>query len=352
MNYTPQDLFPSWYSKADLNPNKETVILRLGSLEKVNENDDHLFWLELTKFYLGFQFDQEKIDQFVDIFKNDDITFPLIDNDFLLKVLVSSALIFKISQKSNLVSPIIALSLVNCEFCIRDTPSQEIPVFSTANSYLKSHSESSRSIRSLTHTTNLSKLVTKYENLDKENFEKIDFETAKVITKALAFNSKTNSILSEEINVLWWIIGEWSESFDISFQDTGIQNMILISAFELYDHTTISSRLKSAKSLLFKSILTSAKGKKGQLKEESVYELVNKIKKEYKLKVVEDVKESISILTPILQTIEKSLEFDSSQDWLSSYKNLNNKNGHNKKYSPEEIAFQIYSELIFIENIS
>ena len=334
-DYTPRELFADWYKSADISMDENILKLRLASIDKILTKNDDSFWLEIVRLYLQLPAkDENQRKHFISFFKEEDSTFPLENNNAIVKALAASCLSFNITEHEEN-NNVICLSVLVGNFFSNQSIDQKIPVLKYANSFIQENIKNLR-IENLDNG-DLKNILE--SDKDPKSFSNEDFEKAFTTLNNL-FQSHLN--LKEEVNVLWWLLGEHSTTSQKSFKKTGAINMTLIAPFELASQTNSNFGFNSADAFIARSLTIANDGK--PFKEEiSISEAITSLTPEEKKELVNQ--SSISDLTPGLLAIKNSLE-TASEIWAKQ-----NELYLNKKFKPIELASHIYNEYLLLNFI-
>lgn len=351
MNYTPKQLFADWYRSIEANPSPDVIRIRIIAIEEILEIDDLNFWLDLVQLYLGLKSNPASIQKFCEIFKKHDPTFPLINNENLIKTLGAITLIFQLNLNQDSTNNLISTSLLNAIFFEKVSTDQRIPVANYAKNQIKQADSNVRTLNEAEVDGSVELIEKLLDDEDEENTDE-DFifsgEEGKAAFQTIKFLVKANKIVREESNILWWIFGEYSYILGKSFKEIALVKMIPVAALELANETNFTINFSSSLSILHRALI-SAKPTKTKSKELSLHEVVEATDNSIKTELVGVYYDKVSALTPALMAFKCSLEH--GDDWLNSYSNIANNYDLTKKFEPEKISFQIYNELIFLKSL-
>ncbi len=342
MNYTAKDLFPEWYKSIDPQLNQDLAEKRITAIQSLIKNDDIKFWLDVIRIAYGSKPKYEaNLTKIIDEFHKLDIVFPLMSNENLLRVLSGIMLCFKIENDAYEEDFDICLGIVNFNF-LGQYQEHEAPFKTMAQDFLANAGRKvelngiDESIQELTKT--LEELEDEKKHITIENSDHI------TIIKTVQTLNTERERLAEELNSLWWLIGEYSSFYNDFFSKIGSLSMIIPSAYELYKLTTFSIEIKSAKALLQKVLTLSDKGKVP--KETTILDAIDSIKQEDKSALLIN-SDNVSEFTPCLLALKTAFDIDATV-WPDTYAAKSKKADIKTKMASREIAFQFYRELIFI----
>ena len=159
--------------------------------------------------------------------------------------------------------------------------------------------------------------------------------------------TKSISIYSEESQILWWLIGEWSQDLDKPFKELSSTEAALIIGKELADLVNTLPGPYSSEAVLNKML---GSCKKGARKDLIFADAIEQTSIEWRRTVVEKYpSENLKEITPVLTAITKSLEVDNEKEWLPSFKGATKLEADKIKLSSRELAFQMYVECLTIK---
>lgn len=376
MNYTAKDHFPDWYKVTKITVTKDLVKSRIQAIDEIIQIEKKEFWLDLVRLAVGLKPKDPKTSiDFIKEFKDTDVTFPISNNEKLLETLAGITLCFKLEAQDLEEEPeaeveekeeetkeeeteeetetdyetltnlntAISLSIININL-LGQYKNEGIPFTEYAENYLGSKNYIERQQEEEDYDEQIATIHEELEETDAE-MSKEDNQT---VIKTLQSVIQKNIILSEELNILSWIFGEYSKYAKKFFQEAGFIPMITCSALELQEKAPKHHFLPSAKSLLHRILTISNSTKK--LSNVTVYDVVSPLTPEIK-SILTKHKDNISELTPYMLAVLKSEEVDTGADYSASYKKATNGGDLKKALRPEVLAGQIYNELVFIKTL-
>jgi|GEM_PF-4427194 len=379
-NYTATDFFPTWYKSTKLSATPEQINARLAAIDELVHTNEIPFWLDIIRISNGLPpADNTSTSRFVKIFQDEDNTFPITNNTQLLKVLAASAVCFKLEAEDletedeeaeeeeeeeqqgqpndqskedeeddatiiTNVNTAISLCITNVNFLGQFKDDPVIPVMTYAQNYLESKPYYQRMREHEEQTNNLDEIV---EKLGEE--EDLTHEQQVTIVNSIQQLHKENNMLSEELNVLSWIFGEYSKLANCFFQDAGTSLMMIYGPIELHEKTSTLHYINSARGFLHR-ILSIALGSK-KATTVSVVDSINAIPADFKAGLVKQYKAHISELTPYLLAVSKSTEVNAGDDYSAPVKKQTGGGDIKKTFKPDVMAIQIYKEIVFINTL-
>jgi hypothetical protein len=317
-NYTPRQLFADWYRNVDPEVTEEKVNTRLAAIDQIIKTKERDFWLDIVCLYLDIPLHRaDNRHDFIDFFKQHDSTFPLIGNDALLKYLAAITLCIHLNESSGN-NNVLSLSCITGGFFSKSKINDKVPVPKYAFDFIQASAQKRR----------------------REDNELENIAEPEVVKHIIS----SHLLLKEEVNVLWWLIGEFSQIVNSTFQDAGAVRMTLLGSKELSQITTTELGPSSFKSILHKMLIT-ANGGKAIAKKVTGYDTILSLSKEER-KLLCDISGNISIVTPMLFEVKKSIEHGNDEDWRSQgLIHLN------KKMKLIEFCCQTYFEFLLLKLI-
>lgn len=358
-----------WHTLSKFALQNETLNKRYESIENITQRTEVDFWLDIVRLYLGISVNGKNINDFISAFSVVDDSFPLTKNEKLLKALAGMVLICKIdlanendsaddeeseeeeeeetttsteedSEDEEIdhseISLIISNVLVNSIFFNQHKIETKVPVLDTAKAFLSEYSFNQRTSEISEHEDELNETI----NRMSEEPEELEASEQVNLVKAAQAIIKENKLLSEEVNVLWWLFGEYSELADKYFSEIEDNSMAVLSAKELYDLSKFNSELPAARHIIRKAIKAS---NGGGAKQTSLKLCIDSLGQSLKEKILDSNSESIDILTPCLYALKNS----NTKDWHKSIGFATE-----EKINHISLAIQFYKEFIFINSIN
>ena len=267
--------FADRYAEAGLSPSSEQIKSRQVPAKRIaaDISRDHIF--DLTAAYYG------SIDVNLDWFRNEflqeDASFSLVNNERETRVL-AALILSELIENEDAVA-ILAVSTGGVKGA--RAPSQSPWLVGNAEEALRKLSVSDRApvnIATKVTPTSIPKLDEEISNLATNDWQtlliilgKIRSEaqrsaiaTANQVTKAMQLLDGQAKLMREESQMLWWLIGGHSRTFECSFSTFGPQQAALIGAVDLGALTTSSIFGPIAIPAMLAQVIESAKKVKGQ----------------------------------------------------------------------------------------
>jgi hypothetical protein len=348
-----------WHTLSKLQATDEVLTKRCGAFDIIIAKNEIKFWLDIVRLYLGIKVNNENVTFFISTLQTADDSIPRMKIEKLVKSLAGIAILCKIEAADTKVEEpkkegqetdaaktaevnhketvLVFCSALRNAIFFGQYKADKTPVFEKINLFLNEFGHEDRINNVDEHEEEIESAL---ERISEEE-ESITDEENITILKATDSLIKAVKLQGEEINVLWWIFGGYSELAKEYFNTISIQKMCVIAAKELNDLSRFTTEFYAAQPILRKIITLSKDADKS--KTLTVKECVDSITQEFKNTLLnEKVSSTIDELTPCLFAIknsgnkgwEKSLSFDIT-----------------KKLDPSAISMQFYREILFLDSI-
>lgn len=338
--FTLEEIFPTWYRSVESTITAELVANRISAIKKILEITKIEFWLDIVRAALGIKVQNSThINTFVKTFQTIDVNFPVTSNDNLVKVLAQITLC-ALFDKKNDTSFIVGNAISVANF-FESYAISEIPFCSKAIDNISSFKEETFDITP--YTDELSETG---ENIE-EDLESLSITNNDVVNliEVNKFLLKESLEIKQELNILWWLFGEFSSTFNDYFTNVGIPRMIVASALEINDLNESKYALISSKHILVKALLLSH-SHGAVMNDVDIPSIINVIPKET-IELLAD-KSSCEELTPILLAFNLAKEFGEKK-WQGPYLKKLKLKKLDKKYKPGLLAYQLFCELRLVK---
>ncbi len=291
-----------WLRIVDVNLTEDTVTKRQLGIENIVNGLDEESCLDLVRLYLGkpTRYDSYR-DDFRGIFQKADQTFRMSGNELELQLLAGISIIVSLENNDNRFK--IAMSAV----CVSFQGSTDVPIFNEVSNAAKQYlSNLSISIRSRARTTSLKASTADFKTpkdalltiLPQNNlpstqapmgalFDKIQEIILEVIKQVNKISSEIDDSLllqQEETEMLWWVMGECSNSLNKKMSTIPLPFASLIVAKELAEMTRKLPGPISIPALMDKMLSI---GRQKQEDKISIKEVINASSDEWKSKYVD-----------------------------------------------------------------
>jgi hypothetical protein len=367
MSHSAKELFQDWYGDALKRQDipADELNARKNAINKLLKKDSYKFWVAMVMLAFGKKAnDQTMHEEFIAGFKAEDENFPLQNhnlsktlagcllaqkmedesytylNDFIFLTVLSFA--FKRKAESvileNLVTKAMTLWVASCEEQ-RNVTSD----FKTVASIPKQTSTGFKPTNIGDPTTFGTELQPIINGLISDDKALIKGQTETF--EALASIKTTLETLSEEINVLWWILTEYSHDLKLPFKKIGFPLMAIVSAKEIADLTSHLPGMGNVETLLSKTFNMTTTGKINKI---ALADFVKPLIENgsYTKSIADEFQQELNSVCPILYAISCVSEFG-EQGWESVYKK-NQDFSFTDKNEPEVLADQLYKELMLV----
>jgi len=336
---------PDWYRLVKLQPDSETLNKRTAAIEKYHKSLSSQTILNLVKLIFDPSLVEKSfIEELGNIFRETDDVFPLIKNTLELQVLSTVTLASFLEKEPSDLADIAAYSLV----CAYWQTSHKVPVpdlLTIAENYLR---DEALRVRETDQAVTVRAPKIELEDTSyAENDKKLIELTSKVVN---SINSANKSIkknfdkLMEESNILWWLLGEYSNDLMTKLSDLQPFSVCIVAAKELADLTRFIPGSISAKHILEKAIQSSLR----DVDEILLKDAINSCDPQWKENFRKQSNDKIEpMMHPVIFGLIKSLDTNGKDAWLTAF---SKESGRKKKLSVKPIAIsdQLYRECLLL----
>lgn len=378
MHYPAKDLFREWYSQSvKIALDSPEINLRQASIDRLIANSSSTFWLDSVRLFYGILEEmQPTYQQYVKECREDDSSFPLRNNQNLLRTIAGCVVAQKIESGRSALNDVLCLSLLTTNFLNRfgSYPLVELPpraltewlrecrmmrsinkelTYKSSSTEVKSkkidipeitdtsYGADANSVRGAMkrvqeHLTSLQADIKTVSNHFANNDKAFDSTLSQINTRF--------DVLSEESNILWWLFSGYSRDFDQQFNEIGLPAMSIIGPKELADLTLILPGLGHVKAHLSKSFSLAAEGKTADQSIKAIVDSGRKVGVQVE-DFIPKIPENYQDLLPCLFGLHCSEEFGES--WADVYKKKS-KIDSDHKVSLLDFAEQLYRECLFV----
>jgi len=322
--------FPCWYSHVDLKNNAEQRQARWNAIETYLEDEvDVEMLLKLAHVFRQGP-TQDQLAAFRQCFRDQDETFPLSGNEKELQLLAGSCLAVLASEGGYCGSVEAAIAIITADFNGAREIQLPINLIGIANESITSQGvESRKRSSSVKSAIKFNKISMKdiADSIVANNWPHVsqafsstesiinDKLLTQIQTKFNASMSKTQKLIEiqdEELQMLWWVIGEYSHSVDCPFDKLEQNSKALVLAAELANETKLIPGPAAIKALLSRAGLTK------QRKKIKLTTAINSAPEEW-LKSQLEGKKISQLTTPIHFAIERQLETGAGESWIAGW---------------------------------
>lgn len=351
--------FGAWYRTANLEPEHELLQLRWKGISSYVEQDvasDEI--INLVRMFYDLKTSPEFIDRFSNFFVESDSAFDT-KNKLELSVLAGATL-RELSEQDNC-NNLIYFLVMSAAFCNKNTSVSEIQeeimdlfndaCVNTREELLRYEGKKvtipplktiSKTFQAETVTWNVevAKMLNTY-------FNGIN-KTLSELLNANSQHERYTSICAEDSQILWWLVGKWSNDFQKPFSNLKKQEAAIYAGKELADLVTILPGPYSARAVLSQVLSDLKKGKDDIIFSDSINSLSPKWKKSI---LGSYDPSSLEEINPILYAISLSLKVDNKEEWYPLFKKATSIDPCEIKCKTLEIAYQVYIECLTIKTL-
>ncbi len=326
--------FPVWYNKVCIGNEADRVQKRLAGIAALAKaaNDLEIEALVRIAFNAKQPPDNVTITQIRQHFKSADELFEMQNNDSEMQLL-SGASLWAIMANAKDDAATAALSVTIAEFGGARKIKLPMDLVETANYALVALAEANRKRPELVSTVAAPKVdfttagTKAKESPNGDGYAAAFTLAANLVNESLAtITNKTRetfaatkrfiSIQDEELQMLWWLMGERSHYFDKPFTKISANTQPLVFAKELADSTELLPGPASISGLLYKAGIKESK-------KLSIPDVVNACDSDWLQSLVDNTKFS-PVTQPIHCAIDRKLETGDTNSWIAGWAGVTN----------------------------
>lgn len=323
--------FADWYQPVTFNHDREVIALRWNGVKAAIESiEDNSCILDIIQYVYGIPFKNHKNEEkFRQFFKDSDPTFIMKGNDKELLVLAGSLLaLYCVGDEYEW--DIVPLSILTMSICGTKKPVVEIDLIGMASEAVFSAGIEARKRPQIASLKKLSNKKT-YEELATsiitapQDWEKVSTATkslgAMVDTSVNALQASASSELEkvyktlmlqdEELHMLWWMVGGWSNMWNSRFSDIDQSSRPILLAIEAAKMTEEKSEPPSLQAV-FSRVEISSKSKT------PIPSAVNSCGAESLEKIKINSVDYPSVF-PVHFAIHRALETGADESWINGW---------------------------------
>ena len=359
--------FADWYREVDLDVVSETLQARWEGVETIVKNLDNVSSLELVRLLFGrTPIDNGFVDGLRVKFAEHDGTFPMRSNDREMAVLAGASLAHCLSSEGQL-GDVAALAILTQAFLPYDDVPPQRDIVTVAEQYLNRRSLSLRSHKRLSpnkpKTLAVEKTVAEIYKQCEDDTDVSSSTLGKALIPPLIQTSKAVAridkalnvmqeetshalnVLSEECNILWWVLGGYSQELEATVASLDLGTAAVVAGKELADLIHVTPGPVSAVALLDKMLHSGRKEIPDSL---SVGKAINEIPRAWRKRVAEDSDlNQTQTVCPLHLAIKTSLTTEGVQEWGPAYKMATGIELDHRA-TPLDISLQFYRECLLI----
>lgn len=367
MNHSAAELFATWYNKGvNKEAPPEELTIRRKALEKMLKNTDKVFWVKALKVFLGLsKIESADFNELLESAREGDENFSL-HNDHLVRLICGCAIAQKIEANDSWISDLLALGILTCEF----TGSSDIipEIHKRAYEFWISSCENKKSLDEeveIKDTALKSTLKIELPDLAEHIDDPKPYSTALIkvisslqkdlnssnteintVTRSLRIIKDKFDVLSEEVNILWWLFGAFSSTLEKPFNKLSPQLLSIIVALELNQKTILLPGIGAIDSLTYKALSHVDYETGTQFTISDVVSSIIGYEDGIRIAMPQDNNELIG-LTPFIFAIKNHIDF-AEQEWKVFFRKHINLNLE-MKISLPKFSTQLYRELRLLD---
>lgn len=308
-------LFTTWLRAAKLEPNDETSPKHWKVISEYLPTAEEI--ISFARLFYGFNRQWDPLlDKFGAALQDIDTAFSMQNDKQLLSVFAGAELIVIIERdQDNSLADLAALSLVcgGAQGARTEVPVPEMP-----------------------------KIAARY--IEDRTSKRMLMPAAPVGDKVESRIGKLESeltIVSEEANMLWWLVSEYSRDLNESWKKVGTPATSIVAGKELADLTRIVPGPVAATAFLDRIVRLSDSAKSP--KPITIKEAVEKTPREWRERYPFNLAAGVDDLSPISKAIKLSLTVSDGDDWTPVFER-GTALAANSKIPANALAYQVFLE--------
>lgn len=268
--------FADRYSEAGLEPSSEKINSRHEPVKRIITDITDAQLVDLVLFYYGFSSDN--LEWFRDEFAQEDAGFSLVNNERESRILASLVLSGLVDEENSKA----ILAVISAGIKGTRIPSQSNWLLSAAEeSFLRLSVEERRLTEVQTKIsppapsklgseitelgqTNTWDALTSILGKMREEYRTSAVSSAKQVTDVLEEFEHRTSVMQEESQMLWWLTGGYSRTFERSFSTFGPMQAAVVGAVDLGTLTTYTQLGPIAIPAMLERVISASKKSKKQ----------------------------------------------------------------------------------------
>ncbi|EJP3960144.1 hypothetical protein NUP41_002372 [Salmonella enterica] len=354
MNYSLPDLYK--LSKISITPKE--IEVKLSAIKHIIDNNTGAELFDLIQLYYNIDNDNEYI-WFKEAFTEYDSSFSMVDSTRELAIL-STYLINNIMQTDS----DIALSVLTSSFAGTRSPLLFPELIEISKSTLLNHIYKNKA-QDLTICepnkypieNSVSENLSEDDLTDAENIPNIlvsiSSEKDSFITE-LSKNFHSNIVrmnqkiefLQEESNILWWLVGEYSNLMNEHYSSVEKPIAAITTALELSELTISSLGPASSSQLLYKVLNVSKKSRKAKFKFNEYIENIPTLL--FERFAIDPVIEQYNFMFPVYTALKKYYEIGNELAWCKAFRTATGLSD-DIELSPIDLSTQLYRESLLLK---
>lgn len=360
------DLFSEWYRPNGIAPTAEDLQNRWNAIESFSGEVSEAYGMELVRLYYGIPLKDSKFPiEYRKAFKEADATFRMRDNDIELQILAGASIAHELTQDSSPVADVIGLAIMSlyCKGLRSGIINPDIINLAEIYIFAEGHRVRAYSIEASEDLSgNIQKSITALKKklepaaaTPSQFSEQLTGSLENIrsaISKQGEVIKRLNGALkvqAERADMLWWVLGEYSQDLGRSFIGMDISAACLIVGKELADLTILIPGPRPIPALIDKMLKTAKPNNPSAI---TLKDAINKFPAEWRSKLINPSEiASVVDLCPLHFAFSKLMESNKSTAWISSLKTILGIDA-NKKIAPLDLTLQMYQEKLLIRAAS
>ncbi len=355
--------FADWYRVVDPSADTELLGRRWHGIEIFCKTPSTDAILNLVRVHYSIGNSPQFAEAFRDVFKSIDETFPNRDNEELLAVLAGSCLA-KLIEDGGAIADGTALAVVTARFVDR-RQGAIADLLEHAGSYLHDRSlmrfEVSKPSVIKDVGVNSDNLKAKLEEYCKADanvtklapllhalLTKLASVSSRLANSAKALNER-QQLQQEELDILWWLFGEFSRDLNLPFAEVGMPAVSLVAPKELVDLLSGVPGPYSANAFIDKALSLAENELPTSI---SLYDAINSCDRHWRNRWVSTLGENkVEEICPVILAVRKSLETAKKTEWVSAFETFTGLKAR-QRLKPTDLSMQVYHEALLLRSLS
>lgn len=344
--------FREWYLTVNIVPQEGQLKKRISAIEYFCENINKSNAISLVKLYYGLEVDASFKSEFIKCFIEKDEAFPS-KNDEEIKLLAGATLVELVETNHGMDSVVELFSMAINSF---RSPAVTAEIYNViVENYYKDSANLRNSIDKKTKWSLPISEFTSYieesgvTNLDQNGLKKLTNVLAAIqkshdkLIDRIERNEELTSIYREDSQVLWWLMGEYSNELDINLKGSDKTKVCLALGKEASNFIHNYPGPTAIKAVLYKMIAL-CKGKSERL---TLDKVIEQLPTEWKASFISTINEdSILDLLPLNSAIIRSKNTGSAAEWYPKFKREILNSTDELRFTQQEFAWQMYLECL------
>lgn len=354
--------FPVWYAEVSIGDDTSIREARWNGIVSLVNEIDHAKIEALLKLISGgrCQPSEQELAALYRPFADMDPTFTTRGNTRELQILAGTALVALMDQPDMAMGDVAALGVTTASVSGNRTLYLPFDLGEAAEHAIKRRGEKNRTRQNIVETeeqlsmaVNLAKAeeILRSRGIDPDSvleaigkvMNSVEYRLSKIVSehaRALKAINHFVRVQDEELEMLWWLVGEYSKGYDRPFGDIGRYEKPLVIALDLADMTNVLPGPAAIRAMLSRAGL----GKGDQIK---LCDIVNAVDGQWARNRCSMADVSV-VATPIHEALRRRLETGRSEAWIAGWAAVTELPG-DVEMSSFDVGLQFYRETLYLK---